>query len=240
MMNKSPDAEEKCFDALLQSVAKINRFFEFSGQLETIFPKVLNKVCATDEEGKEQLVNTQALAMQIAQVFDFTLRFDQERMMKSPISNDFSYYRRLLPKFTDHPDIVVGDDEASHMAMFTAEHIPMMSSLTKAGTQAAAQNENVTLGLALLANSCLHMINNKSFSNPATNLFCARAMTGSIVLYDRISELGVFHKKSPVQLKACVQCLKAQFSDDFSLLNAIHFSTRTFRNAPSNIQSLFD
>jgi hypothetical protein len=36
-------------------------------------------------------------------------------------------------------------------------------------------------------------------------------MSGSIVLYDHIAPLGVFHKKSPVSIKSVIQVLKKEF-----------------------------
>lgn len=243
MMHKTPDAETVCFDALLEHVALINNFFNFARKLEGVFPALLDNVCSMSSEGKETIADKSALAKQVAEILDFTLRFDQERMSTAPLSNDFSYYRRLLPKFSSHPDIIVGDDEASTMAMFTAEHMPMMVSITKAAAKAHERNPNVLMGLALMANSCRGMIEGKRFANAETNLFCARAMAGAIVLYDRIdgnTGHGVFHKKSPVQLKLCVNTLKRHFPSEQSLLNAIHYSTITFRNASSSIQALFD
>jgi hypothetical protein len=38
------------------------------------------------------------------------------------------------------------------------------------------------------------------FPKPETNLFAARAMTGSIILFDHVHPLGAFHKKSPIQV----------------------------------------
>lgn len=243
MMNKTPDAETICFEALLEHVAKINHFYEFSKKLEDHFPTLLKGVCSVSNDGKETLTEKSALAKQVAEVINFTLRFDQQRMNTAPLSNDFSYYRRLLPKFMGNPNIIVGDDEASTMAMFTAEHMPMTVSVTKAARKASEQNEHVLMGLALMANSCRGMIELKKFSNAETNLFCARAMTGSIVLFDRVDGqggLGVFHKRCPVQLKSCVVTLKKFFPDEKALLHQIQYSTVTFRNSSSAIQALFD
>jgi hypothetical protein len=72
------------------------------------------------------------------------------------------------------------------MALFTAEHIPMTSTLAKAAGSALEKNSYVTAALALMANSCMSMIKSKKFAKPETNLFCARAMTGAIVLFDHV------------------------------------------------------
>jgi hypothetical protein len=173
------------------------------------------------------------------------LRFDALRMERPFLPNDFSYYRRLLPKFNKHPGVKIKDDEASGMALFTAEHIPMMTTLARACAWEAEDPRSVHVqdALALMANSCVKMIKQKKFSKHGTLLFCARAMTGSIVLFDHISALGVFHKKSPVQIKQAIQILKRDFpgNDGIILLNAIQFSTKQkhFNDAPDSVKDLF-
>lgn len=67
------------------------------------------------EPSKQQIADQVALAKQLAMILDFSLQFDQTRMLRPHLSNDFSYYRRLLPKFNKHPDVRVKDDEASGM-----------------------------------------------------------------------------------------------------------------------------
>ena len=98
-----------------------------------------------------------------ADIFDFTLRFDALRMERPFLPNDFSYYRRLLPKFNKHPAVKIKDDEASGMALFTAEHIPMMTTLARACPSDAQEprNQHIMEALALMANSCMKMIKNK-------------------------------------------------------------------------------
>lgn len=48
----------------------------------------------------------QALAKQLALIFDLALQFDWLRMNRPHLANDFSFYRRLLPKFSKHPKVV--------------------------------------------------------------------------------------------------------------------------------------
>lgn len=44
------------------------------------------------------------------------------------------------------------------MAMFTAEHIPMMTSLSRATAAAVRNNTNVTTALAYMAKACHSMV----------------------------------------------------------------------------------
>jgi len=243
MQAPTKENEKTAFDGLLGVVDSISLFFTYAKRLEEMLPTLLDSLARPNDEAKDYkmlLQAQQALAKQLADVFDFTLRFDSLRMMRPMMSNDFSYYRRLLPKFMTHTGIKVKDDEAGGMALFTAEHIPMMNSLCRAANKALQQNENVITALSVMANSCLSMIRGKKFASVETNLFMARAMTGAIVLFDHIDPLGVFSRRSPINIRAAVTLLKREFPREQVLVNAIQYSSKTFKNAPSNIQDLFN
>jgi len=244
MAQPSPENDRLAFDALLVVVNDISSFFEYAKKLEDMVPALLDVLSKPIADEKKQSVedqqDTAALAKQLADVLDFTLRFDQRRMLRPTLSNDFSYYRRLLPKFIDNPKIKVKDEDAGSVGMFTAEHIPMLNALARATNKAISQNPYVKDSLALMANSCLKMIRSKSFDKPDINLFCARAMTGSIVLYDHVDPLGAFSKKSPIHIKLCIMTLKKDFPQEQSLLSALQFSTKTYKDAPQTIQDLFE
>jgi hypothetical protein len=244
MQNPTPENEQEAFDGLLLAVESISTFYSYSKDLEKILPELLSALGKPSQGGsdeqKTQADGKEALYKQLADVFNFTLEFDNVRMQRPNLSNDFSYYRRLLPKFNKHPDVKVKDDEASGMALFTAEYIPMMNCLARAAAKAAEKNESTTMVLSVMANSCCKMIKSKRFDNPDTNLFCARAMAGAIVLFDHVDLLGVFHRKSSIPIKPCVNMLKKEFPKETALINAIHFSTKHFKDAPQSVQDLFD
>jgi len=238
MSQPSYENERAAFEGLLWAVDSIAHFFEFASSLDRIFPDLLLGLAHQPPEGKAY--DNQALMKQLAQVFDFVLQFDATRMSRPNLSNDFSYYRRLLPKFSKHESVRVKDDEASGMALFTAEHIPMMQCMAKAAARALDKNESVSIGLSVLANSCLRMIKEAKMQDN-TNIFCARAMTGAIVLYDHITPQGVFHKRSPIPVAVAIQLIQKDFSQQGApLLNAIKFSTKNFKTAPDQLQALLD
>jgi len=229
------ETEQKAFEGLLGAVGQIAIFFHFTKKLEALFPRLLEAIAKANNNPEYLPL---ALCTQLARILDFALQFDQVRMHRPNLSNDFSYYRRLLPKFNKHPDIKIKDDEAAGMALFTAQHIPMLNCMVKGTEKAATSDPNVTMVLGLLGNSCCKMIKTKRFSNPETNLLCARAMTASIVLFDHVDPITSFSKKSPIQLKPCILLLKREFPDEVQLVNAIRFSTQNFANAPTSIQDL--
>eukprot|EP00456_Euglypha_rotunda_P040656 TRINITY_DN3143_c0_g1_i8.p1 TRINITY_DN3143_c0_g1~~TRINITY_DN3143_c0_g1_i8.p1 ORF type:complete len:304 (-),score=33.40 TRINITY_DN3143_c0_g1_i8:136-1047(-) len=242
---KTPNKENEtaAFVGLLSCVDSITAFHHQAKSIESALPKLWGALCDT-KEGRVTIGDQQALAKQLADIFDFALRFDQTRMMRPNLSNDFSYYRRLLPKFGKHPDIKVKDDEASGMALFTADHIPMMSCIAKA-TQRFVEEQSagdaVAQVLGVMANSCQKMIKSRKFTKRDTNLFCARAMTGAIVLYDHVvPDPGVFGKKSFIQVRNHILLLQKEFPKEQSLINAIRYSTKYFASAPPAVQALFD
>lgn len=256
MTEPSHENELAAFEGLLEAVDSIAAFFNYCKELETVFPELLTTIAKVDFSlpvnprafswcsggaEKNQTNIPDALALQLAQVFEFALEFDRVRMLRPNLSNDFSYYRRLLPKFNKHPDIRIKDDEASGMALFTAEHIPMMNCLSKAAARAQEKNQYVGTVLSVMANSCNKALKAKKFSSdPNMTSTCVRAMTAAIVIFDHIDAQSVFHKKSPVQIKGCIQTLKRDFAKDTSLMNAIRYSTKHFSNAPQGIQDMFD
>jgi hypothetical protein len=56
----------------------LQEFYDFSLELEAVFPKLLVALCKN--EPKDSLANQQALAKQLADVFDFVLRFDDAKV----------------------------------------------------------------------------------------------------------------------------------------------------------------
>lgn len=245
MSKPSSETERAAFEGLLKAVDSISLFFNFSKSLEKVFPGLLRKLAEQVKMPEKlcQFNESPGLTKQLATIFDFTLSFDRVRMLRPNLSNDFSYYRRLLPKFNKHEGIKVKDDEASGMALFTAEHIPMTTCLAKAGAKAQelliisdgkAAECRIGYVLATMANSCMLMLKNDS------DQFVARAMTGAVVIFDHVDHFGAFHKKTPIAIKKVIEILKKDFSTELSLLNAIRYSTKNFREAPEHIKALFD
>merc|ERR1712130_610446 len=239
----SDETEMADFDGLLKAVDSIQEFYQFSRDMEKIYPKLMTKLAESVKLPEKicALNDQPGLTMELATIFDFTLSFDRVRMLRPNLSNDFSYYRRLLPKFNKHSGIKVKDDEASGMALFTAEHIPMTTCLAKAGAKTQelliisdGTENKIGYVLSTMANSCMMLLQDSR----DTNQFIARAMTGAVVVFDHVDPNGAFHKKTPIAIKQIIKIVKQDFST--SMLNAIRYSTRNFRDAPDAIQAMFD
>jgi len=57
-------------------------------------------------------------------------------------------------------------------------------------------------------------------------MMCLRAMTGAIILFDHLHAQGAFIRKSPINIKGCINVLKGYTaSPTDGLLNALRFTT---------------
>jgi len=249
-----PENDAAAWNAVLPAVDTLKQFYDFSLELEGAFPKLLSALCS--QEPKDALGTQQALAKQLADVFDFVLRFDEAKMVNPAIQNDFSYYRRTLNRMKlskKDVNLKIRDELANRMSLFFAYPTPMMNALSETtakflGEDSSVSKEKVSEALALMANVCQHMVDIGHFENEQTNLFCLRAMTGAIVLYDHLAPAGAFHKKSPINMRGCVTVLKnfqgagssSGTSPAAGLLNAIRFTTKHLNDpeTPSNIKQL--
>lgn len=198
--------------ALLPAVSLLKDFFDYSKELETILPRLLEILMQNDPTKQNLALNTQqALTKQLADIFDFALQFDDAKMLNPGIQNDFSYYRRSLARLLLNKEsaenIIVKDELANRMSLFFASPTPMMKVLTDTTNNfVEGNNSNVTRdelinGLALMANVCYEMVAKKKFTSVKTNMFCLRAMTTCIIIVDHVSRLGAFYKKSPINVR---------------------------------------
>jgi len=161
------ETEQAAWNAVLPAVDQLQEFYDFSLELEASFPKLLVALCKN--EPKDSLANQQALAKQLADVFDFVLRFDDAKMVNPAIQNDFSYYRRTLNRMKlskKDMNIKIRDELANRMSLFFAYPTPMMKVLSETtvkflSSDSSVPRDNVTTALATMSNVCHDMVAKK-------------------------------------------------------------------------------
>jgi len=200
------------------------------------------KSLAHDDE-KASIQKYQATSRRLADLLDFVLKFDETKMLRPGLQNDFSYYRRSLGKHMQDKDLTVRDDEASFISLFIAQPIPMMTSVAKATTELMNESPqyhtHVPKVLATIANVCLHLVKTGE-QEQSVNLLCVRGMVGCIVLFDHISADGAFVKRSGINIRQAVQLLVKEYNDQQALLNALRYSAPHFSDdsTPSAITAM--
>jgi len=236
--------ENAAWDVLLPAVDQLKDLFLYSIEIGEASKQLLPPL-----SDAAQLRDQAALAKLLCELFNFILRFDDLKMIKPEIQNDFSFFRRSMGKLKASGNaerINVADDVANKMSLFYAYPTPMMNMLTQLVKEQnlGVANEEIVAGLSLLANVCLNMVENNEFpDDPDLNLFCLRAMTAAIVLVDHVSENGgVFSRRSPVNIKTAILTLREK--DDTlgteGLLNCLKYTTQTLNSeaTPTSIKNL--
>jgi len=143
-------------------------------------------------------------------------------------------------------NIKIRDELANRMSLFFAYPTPMMKvvgdTTTKfLSTDTTVPRDSVTAALGAMANVCQGMVNNKKFTSDNTNMFCLRAMTGAIILFDHVDAQGAFARKSPINIKGAITTLKTYpTSPTDGLLNALRFTTVHLNDpqTPNNIKQM--
>jgi len=251
IQNPSPESVEKAWEALLPHIDKLKEYYDFSLELEDCFPRLLQTLCKNDPQ--QNVGTLQALTKQVAQVFDFVLRFDDLKMVNPAIQNDFSYYRRSRnQRRLQQADMNsnIQEEVTNRMSLFYAYPTPMMNTiketivkfLNKDELEGPSLRQNVNTALAFIANICQRIVS-KNQCSESYIIFCLRCMTASVILYDNLDPKGAFHKRSPILIRRCVLLLKDRLPTEpkiESLLNALRFTTTHLQDeeTPSGIKQL--
>jgi hypothetical protein len=191
------------------------------------------------------------LARQLADLVAFAMEFDEKRLVCQQLSNDFSYYRRLLSKFErgpeKHPGIIVTTDQALTMSQFTADPNPMITAAVKGIKTATGEGgDAVQYALSILANSCAHKLKTSKSLKEKDCLLVARVMVGAVILFDHsfLPETGgAFGKKSPITIKQCAQQIKklgVTPAQKETLKAFIKFTSKNYANAGDSLKAEFE
>lgn len=258
---QSDDAQQKSWDAVQKHVGNLKSYYEFSKELESIVTQLLAQLCSGDMTSNEHLEQQQALFRQFAQMLDFTLSFDEAKMVTPAVQNDFSYYRRR-----SNQQKMLGDSGGARengggegaseeltgeiqgrMSLFFAESRPMMKSVSDTTSRFVAENkdipiENTTETLAKMAAICRVMITNGVYRerlvNGETVMFILRVMVGVLILYDHVHPNGAFLKNPNIEMDKFVKVLK-QHAANTNLLDALKYTSKHFNEAPDSVKRSF-
>lgn len=232
----SPDNDVAAWNVVVPAVSMLKDSFEYYNLFKNGLLKLVAFVCKDDPyiTLPEHLMT----AKLIVNMFDFVIRFDEVKMGKSTIQNDFSFYRRSMNRMKRGDqvgdfaveDAPVSEELANRMSLFFAYPNPFTKALIDEFTknENLGPREHVTRCFALVANACRAMA--ERGGPPDTVLPLFRAMVAAILFYDYAHPLGVFVKKSDVDVVACVMALKRYEGDTMDLLNTIRYGTHTFNS----------
>lgn len=203
----SPDTEDAAWQAVLPRVDEIARYYEYSKEIERVFPTLVIALCKSEDSPKESIAKQQATAKQFCDFIDFAIKFDEAKMAAPSIQNDFSFYRRNLSRMKmakKDAGLKIKDDLANSLSLFFAYPTPMMKllseTLAKVLSPEEVSRDGLTKILSIVANTCLDMHTKGLITNKDITIYMLRVMTGSIILFDHVNLAGAFYKKTPINV----------------------------------------
>eukprot|EP00002_Diphylleia_rotans_P017260 TRINITY_DN3352_c0_g1_i1.p1 TRINITY_DN3352_c0_g1~~TRINITY_DN3352_c0_g1_i1.p1 ORF type:complete len:319 (-),score=69.61 TRINITY_DN3352_c0_g1_i1:376-1332(-) len=247
----SAETEDAALSAVVICVRKQRELFDFSEEIASAMKSLCRLIVGLRDQiasNPRAILSRQATMRQIGLLFEFALRFDEKKMACPQLQNDFSYYRRALSR---QKGSLIGqgdrikDELANRISFFFASPTPMMKVLVDSTNAFLVENMHADRAticqiLALAANILQSMLAKRRVDSAAEIEFSLRSMTGCIILFDHISEGGAFHKRSPIEIKLCVQTLKQAQPPQQGLINALRYTTIHLNDAstPRSIASL--
>ena len=211
-------------------------FFQFYDEFKTALLRLITFVCAEDDPYVSLPENLMSAKL-LVNMFDFIIKFDELKMGKASIQNDFSFYRRSMNRMKRGENMggeveveraPVNDETANKMSLFFAYPNPFTKALIDEFGK-LDKRDSVARCFALIANGSRVMAERRvghELRDEAFALF--RSMVAAILFYDYVHPQGSFVKKSDIDVVACVHALKRLEGDAMDLLNTIRYGTHTF------------
>ena len=197
----TPANEKAAWKAVAPRALKVKEAYDLSNALASVGPKIFTKICDQSQSTGtvvELLEVHQALVKQIARVIDYVMFFDNVKMSKPEINNDFSFFRRLMtkmarldntPEVTSEENPFKFDDQVMQKAsalgtnmktvnMMTtmfAQPTPFLSTFSEVLTKFVKQNEGDVASLtpemlATMATVCQKMLENPALRSKMKNI----------------------------------------------------------------------
>mmetsp|Transcript_36538 Transcript_36538/g.68059 ORF Transcript_36538/g.68059 Transcript_36538/m.68059 type:complete len:300 (+) Transcript_36538:80-979(+) len=228
------DLQRESFSNLCPNIDVIARFHRLSVDIATDAASLANELI-TVENVKENLTYVKLLG----EILLFAFEFDQMKMMKPEIQNDFSFYRRSLGSAATGGDALpLPSDEANVVSMWLAGSLPMMGSIC-----AALASESVVL--VHMTHVAFGMLVRKSVESSEEKVKLVNLMIISTIMYDRVCGVpgGVFTSSSAIKVKKCIQVMKRDGGNRAQqLAQCIKYSTIHYNDnsTPKSIKNDLD
>lgn len=227
------DVQRASFTTIRPNIESISKFYRLSADISQ-YASNLAKILTTAND----ILNNLPSMTLLGEIVLFCFEFDQEKMAKPEIQNDFSFYRRSLGSAATGDEVLpLPTDDANVVSMWLAQALPMMTAVCN------ALKDN-SIVLAHLANVCYGMLYRKSYQeNDKSRL--VQIMIISAIMYDRVSGKpgGIFASNKEIKVKNYIRLLKRDGGSHTQQLGqCMKYSTLHFNDdsTPSSVKRDLD
>ncbi|GMH91534.1 hypothetical protein TL16_g12085 [Triparma laevis f. inornata] len=220
------ELQQRAFEEMKPNVINTEKFYTKAKSLSEFIPLVL---ASLEAEGRIDL--DPYLTRQFLQVLQLMYMVDQKKMMCPGLQNDFSFYRRTVSKFPQ--EAPVNETTANQISMWIAEASPLSNTVSTSLKSGFKKDPNMVGVLSKLANMSAWIVYKDVEVTKKQKELLMVAMVQCVIMFDRSSTRGAFHKDSGIMLKKCVSVLTSQACEDIEgvrdgLKNGLKYSTVHF------------
>ncbi|KAJ2019581.1 hypothetical protein GGI01_003125 [Coemansia sp. RSA 376] len=235
----TPENEEAAWRKIGPSVVLLRECFEHSQSLDRIIPDILDELCSQVNDydlGKTD--RNRGLARLLADLMQSAFAFDSLKSSIPAIQNDFSYYRRTLPRMikSQNDDIssnVIPHEVSNQMSLFYAYHNPMVKTVVDSASQFAKDSRNEPLVLdciSALAAGSFNTVKQGKADGPESERLCVLVLATCCILYDWISPQGIGSAQSSIDVKAVLDMVSEHtLADSTPADKVVRANCRTLR-----------
>ena len=224
------DLQRESFSALRPNIDTIKKCHLLSIEFSQLVSDMAEELESL-QSVKDNITSIQLMS----DIFLFAFEFDQLKMLKPEIQNDFSFYRRSLgTAATTNEVIPVSANDANGVSMWLADSLPMMTSLCKA----LKSHPNMLVHMAHIS---FGMLARKVPMTVDDKAKLVKLMVVASIMYDRVCNIpgGVFVSQSPINIKKCIRIMKRDGgSNKEQLAQCIKYSTLHYNDGstPNSIR----
>ncbi|KAJ1903750.1 hypothetical protein LPJ81_002894, partial [Coemansia sp. IMI 209127] len=214
--NATPENEEAAWRKVGPSAQLLVECYEYAQAVERMIPEVLDELCSqADLEEGAATDRSRGLARLLADLMQNAFAFDSLKASIPAIQNDFSYYRRTLPRISGSQNaeiakFAISQAVSNKMSLFYAYHNPMVKAVVDSVSQYAKESDNEMLVLdclSALAGGSYNTIKQSRADSAKSERLCVLVLVTCCVLYDWISTSGVGSPQSAINSKAVLDLI---------------------------------
>ena len=230
MVTPTQENKDAAWDAIYPNIQLQMEVYHFAQTITKEFVSLLNVVLElTSNSNSNIFADFPAVTKCFALCFDICLKFDDHVLKLPKLVNDLAFFRRNAKSRPSTDQIEDFLNDSNHSTVFWATPMPFMSEVINAVKNEYAKQEEqiprVVQVFGAVSDVCTS-IGTKS-EDLDIRILCLRCITGSILIYDHLSETGAYNK-AKFHVAPAIEFLCSFQPKQAGLINFIKYSSKTY------------
>ncbi|XP_023348741.1 protein FAM49B, partial [Eurytemora carolleeae] len=192
---------------------ELHRALMLSEEMERLVPRILAQLY-TGSTTLGRIRENSNYLLQFGMLLDIAMQFDDLKLASPGLQNDISYVKRQLV-FRENFKESFLNLNLENLAAFYIKPAPLLQSVIDASTnfftnQTQGKPLDVIISFCKICVGILSSDLRKKFQKAGTVGLVQRVMVATALLYDYLSDTGLFVKDSPINVKQIVHILQLE------------------------------